>query len=281
MKWFKHDADANMDAKLQEVLLDYGLEGYGLYWYCLELIVNKVSADNITFSLEHDARVIARNTGSTIARVESIMRKFIELGLFEHTGDLVTCLKLAKRIDKSMTNSKPMRDFVEKLRTSDVMTNQSNVMTKGTNVMTTSAHVMTSSDNVMIEENRIEENRILKANGASDDTPKNKKSLAYSDEFETIWSLYPKRAGSNPKNKAFQSFNARLKEGYTVEQMEAGVKRYAKYCDLTDKTNTEFVLQASTFFGPRAEFTTEYPTSQPEGKRNSGLVDPFEGGYAL
>ena len=30
MKWFKHDSDANLDAKLQNVLLDYGLEGYGL-----------------------------------------------------------------------------------------------------------------------------------------------------------------------------------------------------------------------------------------------------------
>ena len=43
MKWFKHEAAANMDAKLQEVLLDYGLEGYGLYWYCLELIAGKGS----------------------------------------------------------------------------------------------------------------------------------------------------------------------------------------------------------------------------------------------
>lgn len=200
MKWFKHDADANMDAKLQEVLLDYGLEGYGLYWYCLELIVNKVSADNITFSLEHDARVIARNTGSTIARVESIMRKFIELGLFEHTGDLVTCLKLAKRIDKSMTNSKPMRDFVEKLRTSDVMTNQSNVMTKGTNVMTTSAHVMTSSDNVMIEENRIEENRIIKHSPSDDE----QRSNPLEESFNEFWKLYPKKVSKAQAFKAWK-----------------------------------------------------------------------------
>ena len=64
MKWFKHEAAANMDAKLQEVLLDYGLEGYGLYWYCLELIAGKVEPGNLTFELEHDCRIIARTTGS-------------------------------------------------------------------------------------------------------------------------------------------------------------------------------------------------------------------------
>ena len=48
--------------KLQEILLDYGLQGYGLYWYCLEMIVNKIDVDNLTFELEHDARIIKRNT---------------------------------------------------------------------------------------------------------------------------------------------------------------------------------------------------------------------------
>ena len=83
MKWFKHDSNANADAKIQNVLIDYGLEGYGLYWYCIELITSKVSSDNITFTLEHDARVIAKNTGSTAQKVEEMMRYFVEIGLDE------------------------------------------------------------------------------------------------------------------------------------------------------------------------------------------------------
>ena len=66
------------------MLLDYGLDGYGLYWYCIELIAGKVEVDNITFSLEHDARIIARNTGSTVQKVEEMMRYFIKVGLFEN-----------------------------------------------------------------------------------------------------------------------------------------------------------------------------------------------------
>jgi hypothetical protein len=55
MKWFKHDSDASQDNKLQNVLLDYGLEGYGLYWYCLELIVGKIDVDNIMKTVQEDA----------------------------------------------------------------------------------------------------------------------------------------------------------------------------------------------------------------------------------
>ena len=99
MKWFKHDTDANMDAKLQEVMLDYGLEGYGLYWYCIELIAQRVNGNNLTFELEHDCRIIARNTGSTPQKVEQMMRTFISLGLLNAENGHVFCLKLASRCD--------------------------------------------------------------------------------------------------------------------------------------------------------------------------------------
>lgn len=112
MKWFKHDSDASQDNKLQNVLLDYGLEGYGLYWHCLELIAGKVDSDNVTFELEHDARVIARNVGCTPQKVEEMMRYFVKVGLFENADGVITCLKMAKRLDKSMTSNVEMRKTI-------------------------------------------------------------------------------------------------------------------------------------------------------------------------
>jgi hypothetical protein len=88
-----------MDAKLQEVMLDYGLEGYGLYWYCIELIAQNVNGDNLTFELEHDCRIIARNTGSTTQKVEQMMKSFIKLGLLNADEGHVFCFKLASRCD--------------------------------------------------------------------------------------------------------------------------------------------------------------------------------------
>ncbi|AUR97048.1 protein of unknown function DUF4373 [Vibrio phage 1.236.O._10N.261.52.C4] len=129
MQWIKHDTDANQDAKLQNVLLDYGLEGYGLYWYCMELIAGKVDANNITFELEHDARIIARNAGSTPQKVEEMMRYFVEIGLFENSNNTITCLKLAKRLTQSMTSNPQMREIIKNFKSHDtVMTQSDSIM---------------------------------------------------------------------------------------------------------------------------------------------------------
>lgn len=127
MKWFKHDTDANQDAKLQNVLLDYGLEGYGLYWYCIELIAGKIDKENFTFELEHDARIIARNVGSTPQKVEEMMKYFVSQGLFENNENTITCMKLAKRLDQSMTSNPEFRSLINNLRNHDgIMTASSN-----------------------------------------------------------------------------------------------------------------------------------------------------------
>lgn len=143
MQWIKHDTDANQDAKLQNVLLDYGLEGYGLYWYCIELIAGKVDKDHITFELEHDARIIARNTGSTAQKVEEMMKYFVNIGLFECSNNTITCLKLAKRLDQSMTSNPQMREIIKNFKNHDA--------------------IMISSDEVMQDKIRSEENRIDKS----------------------------------------------------------------------------------------------------------------------
>lgn len=152
MEWFRHDSNANLDEKLQEVLLDYGLEGYGLYWYCIELIVGKTSADNITFELKHDARVIARNTGSTPQKVEEMMKRFVSLGLFENKDNKITCMKVAKRLMSSATSNPKMRHMIQDIK-------QHYDTPIGTN-----SHdgIMTASDFITAEENRIEEIRLDK-----------------------------------------------------------------------------------------------------------------------
>lgn len=76
------------------------------------MIGSKVDKDSITFELEHDSRVIARNTGSTAQKVEEMMRYFVAQRLFESTDNVITCLAMAKRLDKSMTSNPQMRDVI-------------------------------------------------------------------------------------------------------------------------------------------------------------------------
>jgi hypothetical protein len=184
MKWIKHDSDANQDAKLQNVLLDYGLEGYGLYWYCIELIAGKVDKDNITFELEHDARIIARNVGSTAQKVEEMMRYFVDIGLFENSQGTITCMKLARRLDKSMTSNPEMRMIIEKLKSHD--------------------GVMIESKNVMQDKIRLDENK--KDNL---DQSKIARAKLEEDSFDYWWKHYPKKVA---KASALKSWKKVIKK---------------------------------------------------------------------
>ncbi|ECL1755995.1 hypothetical protein ACW3ST_004936 [Salmonella enterica subsp. salamae serovar 42:b:e,n,x,z15] len=115
------------------------------------------------------------------------------------------------------------------------------------------------------------ENKYLGAS-AEADTPKVKSSTDYSPAFEEAWQAYPKRAGGNSKAAAFKAWKARLKDGVKPEDMLAGVKRYAIYCQTTGNTGTQYVRQAATFFGPDRHFEESWQTpSAPGGGRRNVL----------
>lgn len=100
MKWFKHDANASIDAKLKRLRLKYGMEGYGVYWYLLECIARTVEPHNLTFELEEDAELIASEVNIHRERVEEMMRFMCDLELFENLEGQITCLKMASRSDE-------------------------------------------------------------------------------------------------------------------------------------------------------------------------------------
>lgn len=88
----------------------------------------------------------------------------------------------------------------------------------------------------------------------------------YSREFESLWITYPKRAGGNPKPKAYKAYQARIKEGYTHAEIMAGLMRYRAYCEKTAVIGSEFVMQAATFFGPDERFLEPYDLPKPKPK---------------
>lgn len=154
IKWFKHDSDAHRDSKLVKVRMKYGLEGYGLYWYLIEEIVSGVDGDNITFQLEHDSEIIAFNTGIHRDRIEDMMRFMVELGLFEESQGVITCLKLARRLDQSMTSNEGMRKLIAGVRKNH-------------------DSVMINHDSVMQEESREDKKRKEKTTQPNKSRPKN------------------------------------------------------------------------------------------------------------
>lgn len=154
MKWFKHDSDASSDAKIKKLLIRHGAVGYAVYFHCLELIAGNVSNDNITFELEHDSEIIADNLRikgtaekSGVQVVEEIMHYIVQLELFENHDGRITCFKMIKRLDSSMTGNPAFRKLIADAKNSHDLIDESH------------DSVMMRHDSVMLEENRIEKNR--------------------------------------------------------------------------------------------------------------------------
>ncbi|MCK0552554.1 helix-turn-helix domain-containing protein [Pantoea ananatis] len=93
----------------------------------------------------------------------------------------------------------------------------------------------------------------------------------YSPEFEEAWQAYPKRSGGNPKPSAWKAWSARIREGVKPSDMLAGVQRYASYVTATGKANSEYVKQASTFFGPDHHFAESWTAPAPQPARNTAM----------
>ena len=148
MKWFKHDSDASSDAKVKKLIIRHGAVGHAVYFHCLELITADLSESKLTFELEHDAEIIADNlkingngNEAGVDIVNKIMNTIIELDLFRSSSDRIFCIKLAKRLDTSMTSNQRFRDLIKKSH--DRVMIESGIR----------------HDRVMQEENRLKENR--------------------------------------------------------------------------------------------------------------------------
>ena len=179
MKWFKHDVAASHDAKLMKVRHKYGAPGYGLYWYMLELIAGNVSLNNITFELEHDAETISLELGLDQMKCQEMMKFMANLGLFEECDGRITCLKMAQRLDQSMTSNPKMRGIIQSLRENH------------DGVMMGHDGVMTNPDKVMQDKTRLDKN-----------------NSPLDDEFDgDFWPNYPRKEGKQAARKAYRNLS--------------------------------------------------------------------------
>jgi len=178
MKWFKHYTNAHNDNSMQKVRMKYGAEGYAVYWYCLELIAGDLGQDgkNINFELSHDAQVVAFNLRIDTLKVEEIMLYLVELGLFENVNNTITCMKLAKFLDKKVTRNKEIHEIIDSYKE---MRNVPDSLPTVTELST-------------LDKNRIDKNYIC-ANAQSE----------YKDKFDRFWQQYPKKKDKAKALKAF------------------------------------------------------------------------------
>ena len=92
--------------------------------------------------------------------------------------------------------------------------------------------------------------------------------MIYRSDFEQLWLLRPQRVGNNPKRKAYNAYNARLKEGHTHSDIIEGLKRYVAFCEVSGSIGTPYIMHMATFLGPDENFVEPWEPPKPEIKES-------------
>lgn len=77
----------------------------------------------------------------------------------------------------------------------------------------------------------------------------------YGTDFERFWSVYPRPID---KGNAYKKFSARIKDGYSAEQLITAAERYAMECKKR-RTEKEYIKHPKTFLADTLPFTDYLP----------------------
>ena len=79
--------------------------------------------------------------------------------------------------------------------------------------------------------------------------PKENGRKQYPEQFEEVWSAYPKRNYPS-KGAAYKKYRARINDGADHQVLLKAARNYQKVCEQEDKIGSQYVMKAKTFFGP-------------------------------
>ena len=107
MRWFKHFSDARFNLKLRPVIAKFGMEGYGVYWSCLELVAqqggeNSVSGQYPDYSVKAQKgwkTALSMDCGISVEKLEPILDHFSLLGLVSEKALKRGDLSIPKLLD--------------------------------------------------------------------------------------------------------------------------------------------------------------------------------------
>ena len=236
--YFSHDANARNDPKILSMMLDYGIEGYGMFWIVIEIMREqdgyKITEDKSTY------RALAMQMRKGVTEVKKFLTDCIEeYELLELENNFIYSNSLMRRMD--------IKDKIREKRTK--------AANKRWNPDAKAMQVHSKSN----------ANAMQDSTGAMQDYAKEKKGKekkekeTYTEDFEEIYLLYPR---SQAKRDTFNSYSKLLKKHSHKELMDC-VKVYIKK---VKKEETNFPYTSNNFFGQKAYYE-DFIGIQPDAKK--------------
>ncbi|WP_255262301.1 replication protein [Bacillus wiedmannii] len=102
---------------------------------------------------------------------------------------------------------------------------------------------------------------------AKADTKKKTKKNSYSDNFEEIWSIYPKKRN---KPKAYQRYKEALDKDHSHEDIKYGITCYAKECD-RNGTELTFIKMMEGFLNDERYLEYKKPEQKQQQPANYSI----------
>lgn len=116
MKWFEHSSIASANKKIKPVLQKYGAAGYGLYFFCVELVARELTPQNTSCRISWDSETIAADLHLTTEKVKEMLAFMAEKGLFEADKDGYTCKKIMCRLDGTMSQNPTIKRILNNFK---------------------------------------------------------------------------------------------------------------------------------------------------------------------
>lgn len=124
--------------------------------------------------------------------------------------------------------------------------------------------------------NQEEEEEYKAADAAVSGRPKKRRPIKDDPRFLDFKLAYPEREGDYRWQRAANQINARLREKHTWDEIIAGAKRYAIYCEAKGWLGTSYVMQASTFVSTDKSFELPWtPPAKKEASLKPGSYDEW------
>ena len=191
--FFRHDCNAFSDPKMQRMVMANGLEGYGFYFLCLEMMRNEKD-----YMIDNDPKVISFHTRLDVKTVERLLQDSVKYLLFSVDGD--------KLLSESFLNRMQLMDEVRNRKSKGGKASAE--ARKKARLLQDSSKTPSKSLSTKEEEIKEEIKEEIEIPLPSDEVDAEiakkeaarKKKEELEESFEAFWSDYPKVRKGNKKS---------------------------------------------------------------------------------
>ena len=224
VSYFSHDSNARNDAKILDLRMKHGAEGYGVYF----MIIERLREEQDYMSVK-DYNILAFDLRVRSDLVKSVVEDF---GLFQFKGELFYSESLLKRMG-IMEEISEKRSRAGK-KGAELRWNNG----KNGNAIKNNGKAMANASGNMaiaIEKHGNKTNKTNKTNKI--------KQTKENELFECFWDSYPKKIGKTKAKQVFEKINP---DDDLVNKMIAKVDEY-KLTNQWLKDNGQFIPHPTTW----------------------------------